>query len=318
MSKTHYMQPGASWSPCHRPAHRCVYTAAWSDVTCGNCLRSTEHKDALAVVPEPADVARYSATVQRMITEDMAAGTMPADVRSFAELHDYTDANEYVIAALDGYQPRGDCSSEVVTSDAESNMANEVMDAVDAWLRSRGRPDWCHTCGNPVHERLCACWCFIAQTLEQYAGYDFDSSADAAARLWEELSEEDRRRVWRADYARDHVENVNGEQRPITTCPRPAGLLTDAERTMAQDATDTALSELESAGATRDDAAQLRALHVKLSGIHQPWVLSAAELHMLWGALTLSVVTADPRCTGDLDGMRAMRDRIGYQSGAIS
>jgi hypothetical protein len=136
-TKTHYMRPGASWSPCRRPAHRCVYTAAWPDVTCGNCLRSAAHKEALALTPQPADIQRYAASVQSMIMEDMTAGVIPDTARSFSELHDHVDANEYVIMALDGYQPRGDEGSEVITSDAETAMANAVMDAVDTWLRTR-------------------------------------------------------------------------------------------------------------------------------------------------------------------------------------
>jgi hypothetical protein len=321
MSKTHYMQPGASWSPCHMPVHRCVYTAAWSDVTCGNCLRSVAHREALAIVPEPAQIQRYVAEVQRMITEDMAAGVIPDTARSFAELHDHVDANMYVIDALDGYQPRGDELSEVVTSDAESAMANAVMDAVDAWLRSRGAPDWCHTCGNPVYrddtERAgtCACWCQIAQALEQYAGIDFDSAALMASELW--AREADRERVWSAEYAGDHFQTVNGWEEPIPTYPRPAGLLTSAERAMALDATENSLNRLEDAGVTEDNSARLRSLHDKLSD-SQPWVLSLAELWMVWGALTGSIVTADPRCTGDLDGMRAMTSRLGYQLGALS
>lgn len=280
-----------------------------------------KHKDALAVVPQPAQIQRYAAEVQRMITEDIAAGAIPDTARSFAELHDHVDANMYVIDALDGYQPRGDCSSEVATSDAESAMANAVMDAVDAWLRSRGAPDWCHTCGNPVYrddtERAgtCACWCQIAQALEQYAGIDFDSAALMASELW--AREADRERVWSAEYAGDHFQTVNGWEEPIPTYPRPAGLLTSAERAMALDATENALSEVENAGATPADTAKLRALWESLKSA-QPRVLSLAELWMLWGALTVSIMTADVRCTGDLDGWRAFASRLGYKIGALS
>jgi hypothetical protein len=316
-TKTHYMRPGASWSPCRRPAHRCVYTAAWSDVTCGNCLRSTEHREALALTPQPADVQRYAARVQDMITSDIADGTVPASVRSFSELHDHVDANMYVITALDGYQPRGDEGSEVITSDAETDMANAVMDAVDAWLRTRGATDWCCTCGNPVHNGQCACWCLIAQALQQYAGYDHDESADEAARLWADLDTEERERVWSAEYARDHFQMVNGQQEPIPVYPRPAGLLTRAERAMAQDATENALSVLGDAGVATEQRAALTALHGRLSDA-QPCVLTDAELSALWGALSLSVATCDPRCTGDLDGMRAFRDHLGHKIGATS
>src|SRR5580692_7020125 len=109
-------------------------------------------------------------------------------------------------------------------------------------------------------------------------------------------------------YAKDHFQTATGWEEPIPTYPRPAGLLTSAELAMALDATENSLNRLEDAGVTEASSARLRALHGKLSGA-QPCVLSLAEQWMLWGALTGSITTADPRCTGDLDGMRAMVSR---------
>ena len=314
-SKTHYMQPGASWSPCSMPTHRCVYTAAWSDVTCGNCLRSVAHREAEALEIDPAVAEGYAQRVMTMIDTDIADGHVPAGVADFATLHDHVDANMYLITALDGYQPRGGELSEVATSDAETAMCNAVADLVNGKLAARAQPDWCQTCGTPVHAGTCACWSLIAQALEQYAGIDFDSAALMAAELWQ--AEADRKRVWSAEYARDHFQNVNGQAQPVQTYPRPAGLLTRAEHTMALDATENALNRLEDAGVTEASSARLRALHGKLSGA-QPCVLSLAEQWMLWGALTGSITTADPRCTGDLDGMRAMVSRLGYRLGVLS
>lgn len=72
---------------------------------------------------------------------------------------------------------------------------------------------WCQTCGSPVENGKCACWCHLADTLQRYLGRDFDASADEAARLWDDLDDEDKARVWSAEYASDH---------DVETYPEPA------------------------------------------------------------------------------------------------
>ena len=55
---------------------------------------------------------------------------IPTTVRSFSELHDYVDANEYVIRAFNGKFP---------FTQKGYKEANELMDAIDEWLKN-GRP----------------------------------------------------------------------------------------------------------------------------------------------------------------------------------
>lgn len=63
---------------------------------------------------------------------------------------------------------------------------------------------WCYTCGNPVENGQCACWAHVADALQQYLGMDFDTSADVASGMWDQLSQEERVYVWSAQYANDH------------------------------------------------------------------------------------------------------------------
>ena len=58
------------------------------------------------------------------VLADIAAGIVPRTVASFAELHDYVDANKYGGAFEDGAH---DCS--------DSDYWNAVQNAVDAWIK---------------------------------------------------------------------------------------------------------------------------------------------------------------------------------------
>jgi hypothetical protein len=69
---------------------------------------------------------RFADKVMTMIDEDIAAGKVPAWVGSFSALHDYVDANEYLIQALDGAWESGDLV-----------MGNAVSDEVDQRLADR-------------------------------------------------------------------------------------------------------------------------------------------------------------------------------------
>jgi hypothetical protein len=93
-----------------------------------------------AVVParqvDPA-VAGFADKVMTMIDEDIADGTMPADVASFTDLHDHVDANTYLIDALAGAFPRGGNDAEVLFGDAEIAMGNAVSDEVNHRLAER-------------------------------------------------------------------------------------------------------------------------------------------------------------------------------------
>jgi len=65
------------------------------------------------------------------ISDDVAAGIVPASVASFSELHDYVDANEY------GGLCDPDAFGGVETYGIE--FAAAVQDALDAWIKA-GRP----------------------------------------------------------------------------------------------------------------------------------------------------------------------------------
>jgi hypothetical protein len=70
----------------------------------------------------------YVAEVKRLVLKDIADGTMPADVKTFSEMHDHVDANEYLIDAMPGY----DWGLE----NGSIDYANRVADTVDEWLRN--------------------------------------------------------------------------------------------------------------------------------------------------------------------------------------
>lgn len=63
--------------------------------------------------------------IKREILDDIADGVLPADVGSFTDLHDHTDANVY----------GGLCdeNADVSTED----LAEHIQPRVDAWLRDR-------------------------------------------------------------------------------------------------------------------------------------------------------------------------------------
>lgn len=66
------------------------------------------------------------ATVARMKSEilyDMAVGRVPRTVKSFSELHDHVDANEYGGFCEDGYEMSEGCEFE-----------NAAQDTVHVWL----------------------------------------------------------------------------------------------------------------------------------------------------------------------------------------
>lgn len=74
----------------------------------------------------PSHTAATIARMKREILVDIEDGLVPTTVRSFSELHDHVDANEY----------GGLCS------DAPASMtdAETAQNAVNEWL-SAGRPD---------------------------------------------------------------------------------------------------------------------------------------------------------------------------------
>lgn len=66
------------------------------------------------------------------IHADVKAGVLPSGIDSFAQLHDFVDANEYILTALEAAEVEFDPSSE-----AQADLTNAAMDKVSTWLRNR-------------------------------------------------------------------------------------------------------------------------------------------------------------------------------------
>lgn len=80
--------------------------------------------------PRPALTApAVASSVIDLIKDDMADRTVPATVRTFAELHDYVDANDYLITVLEQAGVEHDAASE-----DQALLLNRAMDMVNVWL----------------------------------------------------------------------------------------------------------------------------------------------------------------------------------------
>ena len=101
-----------------RPGIRCVHHGRPNRTSKGTDWRYTAK--ALAAV-----VARSKVE----ILEDMHAGIVPCHVSSFAELHDYVDANGYGGAFEEPFDGSGEAC----------RFWNAVQDTLDAWIKA-GRP----------------------------------------------------------------------------------------------------------------------------------------------------------------------------------
>lgn len=66
------------------------------------------------------------------INVDLKAGIVPSTVRTFAELHDYVDANEYAINVLEAAEVEHDPASQ-----DQADMFNEAFEIVSVWLNRR-------------------------------------------------------------------------------------------------------------------------------------------------------------------------------------
>lgn len=67
---------------------------------------------------------------KQQIREDVACGLLPPDVGSFAELHDYVDANLY------GLDDPADEAYWDKAGEFLSESVNAIQDAVDAWIKT--------------------------------------------------------------------------------------------------------------------------------------------------------------------------------------
>lgn len=76
-------------------------------------------------------------TIMRMkheILHDIADGTVPADVMSFGDLHDYVDANVY-----GGFCDADNRLTDGLPSEQKADVLNYCQNVVDSWLKS---PNW--------------------------------------------------------------------------------------------------------------------------------------------------------------------------------
>lgn len=64
------------------------------------------------------------------VLADIAAGHVPATVATFAELHDYVDANYY------GGAFEGELSEDDAERDLQVAFWNRVQNAVDQWIKA--------------------------------------------------------------------------------------------------------------------------------------------------------------------------------------
>jgi hypothetical protein len=116
------------------------------DAPAGDLLAALRGVDEALLAELTGDLLTHTRAVLAAIHADMTAGHHPADIGSFTALHDRVDANEYVITALEGAFPvpehYGDeyadgsklNTQDQATVDAETDMANAVMDQVDRIL----------------------------------------------------------------------------------------------------------------------------------------------------------------------------------------
>jgi hypothetical protein len=97
----------------------------------------------MTTTTSPAVLADY--TIARILI-DQAGGTLPTfdRLRTFADLHDYVDANEYLIDGLEvageefAFSPEDDATAEEVAAyEDQTARTNKAMDLVNEWLAQR-------------------------------------------------------------------------------------------------------------------------------------------------------------------------------------
>lgn len=86
------------------------------------------------IVPTQAGAAAVLAAAKDEVKEDVRSGRVPADVRSFSELHDHVDANGYGGAFDWPCLPSEDRDEDYLT--AFCDFWNGVQDAVHEWIAS--------------------------------------------------------------------------------------------------------------------------------------------------------------------------------------
>lgn len=80
------------------------------------------------------------ARAKREVVADILKGRVPSTVKTFSELHDYVDANEYGGLTEGPFYDDARLADPAIDSGiVDHSAANKVQDAVDEWLR-KGRP----------------------------------------------------------------------------------------------------------------------------------------------------------------------------------
>lgn len=103
-------------------------------------------------------IADWANQILAAVDDSIAEGVLPATVRSFTDLHDFCDANDFLIDADVPYDG----------TEATIDLIVAVQDAVTAALRAPDRP-WCTygTCRYPGHDHT---------TTQADDGSDLDTS----------------------------------------------------------------------------------------------------------------------------------------------
>jgi len=101
-------------------------------------------------IPTDDDIRAAIRLAEAQVLADIRSGRVPSTVTTFAELHDYVDANEYGGLCQPGpFWQAGDSDDRPDTFDARMTAAGAVQDAVDGWLRRRANA--CPSCAHPAH-----------------------------------------------------------------------------------------------------------------------------------------------------------------------
>lgn len=98
--------------------------------TTADIRRRMEARARCAEILNARNKYTYEAMLERAkseISRDIANGDIPADVASFAALHDHVDANCY----------GGFCDDGAPDPEMMNPILNRVQNALDAWLRER-------------------------------------------------------------------------------------------------------------------------------------------------------------------------------------
>lgn len=72
-------------------------------------------------------VSRLAEAVVSLVDEDIEAGEVPEDVESFGELHEYVDANEYLLQVVGMEPDSGESWNPFPLSEAVSAEVSEVL-----------------------------------------------------------------------------------------------------------------------------------------------------------------------------------------------